>query len=151
MNVGQMFPSEYLKAEDILGKQVTVTISGCAQEEMPQSREQKPVLSFANARKRLILNVTNANRIAELHGNETAGWTGQQITLYTEKVDFQGRRVDAIRVLTQPATPLAPAQPAPAQPAPIITQAGALTPQAPQTAIGQGAQVPTIDDDDVPF
>jgi len=46
-----------------------------------------------------VLNKTNANMIAEIaKDEETDNWAGVRITIYSTKVDFQGRRVDAIRV-----------------------------------------------------
>ena len=46
----------------------------------------------------MVLNKTNAMKIAELHGNETNDWYDKIIEIYAAEVDFQGRSVDAIRV-----------------------------------------------------
>jgi hypothetical protein len=46
----------------------------------------------------LILNKTNAARIAALYGGETDDWTGQRISLYTESVKAFGATHNAVRV-----------------------------------------------------
>ena len=53
---------------------------------------------FEGKSKALVLNKTNANTITDRLGPETDGWVGRGLTLYPTEVDFQGRRVAAIRV-----------------------------------------------------
>ena len=97
MKIGSAFPSDYLKAADLQGRAVKVTIGGLTHEEIGDSA--KPVLHFVGKDRGLVLNKTNANMIAEVLGSdETDDWEGKTITLYATKVDYQGRRVDAIRV-----------------------------------------------------
>lgn len=97
MNIGSAFPSTYLKAADLQGRRVSVTIAGVRMEDI--GGEHKPILSFVGKDKGLVLNKTNANMIAEITGSEeTDEWEGQAIVLYPTKTDFQGKRVDAIRV-----------------------------------------------------
>ena len=47
----------------------------------------------------LVLNVTNARSIADMHGGDTDEWTGKKITLCKVRVDFAGKVVNAIRVV----------------------------------------------------
>jgi len=97
MNINSAFPSNYLKAADLHGGRTTVTIDSVAIEDI--GGEDKPILYFQGKEKGLVLNKTNANMIAEIaKDEETDHWTGVRITIYSTKVDFQGRRVDAIRV-----------------------------------------------------
>lgn len=99
MDIGSAFPSKYLKAADLKGKHVTVQISGLEMEDIGDKTGDKPVLYFANKSKGLVLNKTNTTTIIENLGtSETDDWMGQRITLFTTRVDFQGRRVDAIRI-----------------------------------------------------
>ena len=58
----------------------------------------KPTLYFRGKQKGLPLNKTNSATIADVLGDETDGWVGEPIVLYPTKVDYQGKRVDAIRV-----------------------------------------------------
>lgn len=102
MDVNAMYPSEYLKASDLQGKDHTVTIQGIKMEKIGRDDEPaKPVLYFRGAKKGLVLNRTNANTVAEIYGTETNFWMGKPITLGVSWVDFQGRQVEAIRVRPQ--------------------------------------------------
>jgi hypothetical protein len=69
-------------------------------------------VTFKGSDKTLVCNRTNASIIAELHGDDTDDWIGQRITLYATKVDFSGKRVDAIRVRDQVPVPQGATKPA---------------------------------------
>ena len=131
MKIGNAFPSEYLKAADLNGKAVRVVIDSVTTEKVGD--DQKPVLHFVGKDKTLVLNKTNANRIVEATGSdETDDWAGWSITLYPCKVDYQGKRVDAIRVDDRPGSSKPPAD----RPVPV---------QAPD-------DIPAdVTDDDIPF
>jgi len=101
-NVNSMFPSKYLKAADLpVGRHVGVTIEEVTFEEVQGQGTKKncPIVYFQGKEKGVVLNRTNANMIAEIAGSdETEQWRGVRISLFSTKVDFQGRRVDAIRI-----------------------------------------------------
>lgn len=96
MELNEVFPSKYIKAADLNGREVPVVISHADMEMIGDDR--KLIVHFQGKEKGLVMNKTNANRIAHLYGTNTDGWQGKEITLYTEMVDFQGKVVDAIRV-----------------------------------------------------
>lgn len=96
MNINGAFPSTYLKAADLEGKNVKVTIRSVILEEVGQDR--KPILYFEGHEKGLVLNRTNSNTISDAYGPETDDWRGATIELFPAMVDFQGRSVEAIRV-----------------------------------------------------
>ncbi len=97
MNINKAFPSTYLKASDLDGRTPVVTIKDVKLETIGD--ESKLVAYFAGKDKGLVLNRTNANTIADLTGSEdTDEWMGRSIKLITAKVEFQGRRVPAIRI-----------------------------------------------------
>jgi len=98
MRIDAAFPSDYLKAADLEGNQVTYTISSVKIEAVGQQKEERPVLCFDDCEKGLILNKTNSRTISDAFGPETDDWTGQRITLYEAMVEFQGKSVPAIRV-----------------------------------------------------
>ena len=86
MNIKKLFPSKWLSPDDLAGRRVEVQISGCAMEEVrnPQTNqtEQKLVIAFAKATKRLIVNKTQAFDIAEITGGyETDEWIGHRVAL----------------------------------------------------------------------
>lgn len=90
--------SSHLKAEELgPGKRIVVTIDDVRMEKIGD--EQKPVLYFVGKEKGLPLNKTNTNAIIDILGtDESDHWAGKKIVLYTTKVDYQGKRVLAIRV-----------------------------------------------------
>ena len=116
MRIDSAFPGQYLKAADLQGKKVTVTMSHVDMEEI--GSDHKPVLYFIGKDKGLVLNKTNSNTIAAMHGYETEDWQGKSITLVEAMVDFQGRTVAAIRVYSQRPNASAPATPRPRPSAP---------------------------------
>jgi len=100
MDINAAYPSKWLKAADLKGKRVTVVIDKVDMEDVGDKDEDKPVVYFQGKTKGLVLNKTNAFMIAEICdcSTETDDWIGATVILYSEKVDFKGRRVDAIRI-----------------------------------------------------
>ena len=81
-------------------KEATLTITGVEKGTLKSSRgtDTKPVASFKETTKKMVLNATNCKSIASKHGNDTAAWVDAKITLYVTKVDVGGESMDAIRV-----------------------------------------------------
>lgn len=99
MNVNQAFPSQYLKVADVGDSEPVVTIERVELEEVGRTKEVKPVMYFAGKRKGLVLNKTNAKRIAELVGSpETEDWIGHRIRLFATSTEFSGETVECLRV-----------------------------------------------------
>ena len=96
MRVSQAFPSNYLKAADLQGRNVPVTMNRVEMEDI--GGDHKPVLYFNGKDKGVVLNKTNANNIAQLYGDDTDNWIGQDVVLFSAWVDFQGKSVEAIRI-----------------------------------------------------
>lgn len=96
MNINDQFPSKYLKASDLNGGEVTVTIKDCIVENLGD--DKRPVLYFAGKEKGVVLNKTNATNISDAYTPDTDEWVGKKVVLYTAYVDFQGRSMEAIRI-----------------------------------------------------
>ncbi len=100
MKVSDVFDSKYLSAADLGGyeggKEYTLAIASVEKGEFDNGN--KFIIAFQNAKKALVANKTNTQRIAKLYGDETDAWVGKEITLYVDMADFQGRAVEAIRV-----------------------------------------------------
>lgn len=96
MKLNEVFPSNYVKADDLKGREVTVVISGATMETL--GTDQKLVLHFQGKDKGMVCNKTNAGRIAYLYGDDTDGWVGKEIILFAEFVEFQGKTVKGLRV-----------------------------------------------------
>ena len=117
MDIGSAFPSNYLKASDLMGRDVQVTIDDVRWESIGD--EQKAVLYFIGKSKGLVLNKTNATALADKLGYETDSWHNKVCTIFPTETDYAGKRVPCIRVKLSTGTPLnpAPVQPPQAQPA----------------------------------
>lgn len=105
MKISQAFPSTYLRAADLDGRNITATISHVDIEKI--GNDDKPVIYFKNKDKGLALNKTNANTIASAYGDDTEEWQGGELILFPTIVDYQGKSVDAIRVRIPPRRPAA--------------------------------------------
>jgi hypothetical protein len=98
----EIFPSKYLKASDLNGKPVTVTIESATLEALKtlDGKEQtKTVLSFRGAKKLLPLNVTNWDSVADVTGEDDSDdWRGHSIELYATTTTMGGKVMDCIRI-----------------------------------------------------
>ena len=106
MNFDELYPSKFLRAEDLADAPLPVTITGVTLEEI--GNEKKVVMTFANVPKKLIVNKTNGKSVRKLYGADTDDWIGKKITLVPTMVDFKGESVEAIRIRAA-ATPKKPA------------------------------------------
>jgi hypothetical protein len=98
MNMNDYYSGGWLKASDLQGKRVQVTIADI-DEFTNQEGKTQPTLSFKGKEKKLGLNKVNATTIAALVGSyEMDDWIGHTIELYPTKTEFAGKRVDCIRV-----------------------------------------------------
>lgn len=102
--LSEVFTGNYLKADDLHGRTVPVTISQAEVKDFEDGK--KVVVHFEGKSKALVCNKTNCSIIAENVGSDdTDNWAGAQISLTVRKVEFQGKLVPAIRVVlneTQP-------------------------------------------------
>ena len=96
--ISEAFPSQYLKAADLNNRTIKLKIDKVVFEEIGQNKDSKPVMYFADAKKGLVLNKTNAEQIGSMYGQHLEGWSGKEIELFSQMVPFQGQSVAAIRV-----------------------------------------------------
>jgi hypothetical protein len=106
--------SQYFGADEMAGKTLNLTITGIEDAEFEKDGKPvvKPVLSFRNEERRLVVGAMNYDRLADAFGDETKGWIGYAIILRGDKILFRGKRVNSI--VTEPVRQRA--QPAPAAP-----------------------------------
>lgn len=98
-NINDAFPSNYLKASDLQGKEALVTIDRVEFEAVGREREMKAVVYFQGKQKGIVLNKTNAKKIIEISGSAlTEEWHGTQIKIYPTETEFGGETVDCIRI-----------------------------------------------------
>jgi len=100
MNIYKSSLFKYIAGDSLKGKSVPMTIDRVVNEDVSNSdkTEEKQVLYFVESKKGMILNKTNAKRIARLYGPETDEWKGIVIELYTEPVKAFGETHNALRV-----------------------------------------------------
>ncbi len=97
MKANDVFPGKYLRADDLAGREPIVTIKKIENENLGD--DLKPVLYFEGKDKGLVMNKTNWNAIVDITGHEDSDdWVGSKVKLVMRKVDFQGKRVPAIRI-----------------------------------------------------
>lgn len=102
MKIQEVFPSKYLKAADLQGRNITVEIKHVELEQVGSDKETRPVIYFVGKDKGLVLNKTNADVIGAIAGDETDDWVGVKIVLFETMASFQGKAVAAIRCKLAP-------------------------------------------------
>jgi hypothetical protein len=96
-----MFPSEYVAAEDLQGKDVALTIAKVEKATLRTNDKKTKdafLIHFDRARKPLVLNKTNARTIAQLHGTQAEKWVGKRVALYPTTCDAFGQTTTCIRI-----------------------------------------------------
>lgn len=97
-NVNDIYTSNYLTAADLQGKEPIVTITQVDVVKMNDG--QVKICIFPNNKpKGVVLNKTNARAVNDLYGPETDSWIGKRIKLVTVWTDYQGKPVQAIRIV----------------------------------------------------
>ena len=98
--------SGFLRADDIQGQKPVVTIESVS----TQTNKDKTtgedytqlVLTFVGKEKKLGLNFTNANMIAELVGaDDTDNWIGTSIKLYSTMIQVGNEKKLGIRIMPE--------------------------------------------------
>ena len=117
MRMSEEFPSKWLKAADLKGREVKVIMANCEKELIGD--DQKPVLYFKGKDKGVVLNKTNGQVIADFYGDDTADWYDQPIILFSVMTEFQGRATPGLRVRIPTAKDNKPAQRDPISSGPI--------------------------------
>jgi hypothetical protein len=91
------FPSKYLKSSDVKAKQKIATISHLETEAVGQDKREKPVLYFEDGVKPIVVNRTNFEELEAAFGDSDE-WPGHKVKVYCAPTQYQGKRVDGIRV-----------------------------------------------------
>ena len=105
-----LYPSDYVKAADLGGKDLTVQIDRVEWDDIPQAgkrdKQRKPVVIIRSADgkkilgKKLAMGKTIARQIVDVTGEKEAGkWSGKLITIYgTTCRGVEGKQVECVRV-----------------------------------------------------
>lgn len=86
VNFDQLYPGRFIKAGELLGKKVPVTITAVDLEELvgDAGKQVKAVLSFSETQKRLVLCKTNGICVREMFGKQIPDWIGKRIVLFED-------------------------------------------------------------------
>jgi hypothetical protein len=147
MRMSRTYGGNYYKAEE-LEKPLLLTIAAvdCKEFEENGTKKTKFVVSFEEDEQQLVCNLTNAQAIAELYGDETDDWQGQKIVLFRDKTKYGTKTVPCIRVRApRPAANNG----APRQPLPELVPARRRPEPITQADVDQGGLADG--DDDIPF
>ncbi len=101
MKLSEAYPSKFLAASDLNGRDVTVTIESVELESIGKGsdKDDKLVITMRGKDKKFVVNKTNAKTIAKVLGSDdTDDWSGQRIIIGPREVEFQGDTVWSIRV-----------------------------------------------------
>lgn len=95
-------PSEYISAFELNEQDHTVTIArvvGGVIEGDAGRKSKKPVITFTDWPKPMVLNKTNAKVLVKMFGTfDYSKWTGKRFTIYPTTTKFGTETVDAIRI-----------------------------------------------------
>jgi hypothetical protein len=102
MKKNDVFPSRFLKAGDLNGEPLTLTIASAAYETLKNhkgSEEQKLVVGFRKTKKLLVVNVTNFDAIVDVSGEpDSDDWIGYKIEVYPSEVQVGTEMKPCLRV-----------------------------------------------------
>lgn len=111
---------QYLVGETI-ERPTTLTITRVVADEVRNHKgvaEKKPVVYFKETELGLILNRTNARKLADLYGSDYLKWPGRRITLEVEEKKSFGEVKKLIYLTAPPPTKHKPDQPGSGEPEP---------------------------------
>jgi hypothetical protein len=101
----EMRSSAYIGADDLQGRPAVLTVVKVVTRELLTEKgepEVRGVVRFKEARKELIVNVTNAMCLAAMFGDNPQNLVGKRVTIAPEMDRLQGKTVPCVRVVGSP-------------------------------------------------
>src|SRR5689334_11893046 len=85
----ELYPGRFIKAGDLKGQKVTLTISDVNLERLvgDKGEQTKGVISFEKTDKSLALNKTNGICLKSMFGRMVQEWIGKRVTLFADTWD----------------------------------------------------------------
>ena len=110
-----MYGSKYFSVPDLKGQRPRRTVGKVEVVELKEkdgSIKRKRILYFEGEDKPLVLNKTNAVKLAMAFGKESSEWINARVELYPEMTSLgkEGVRLTPLRTVTKAAPAQAPAQ-----------------------------------------
>jgi hypothetical protein len=99
--------SKYLKAADLQGKTIKVTIAGVNllefEDENTGQKTSKPALSLRGKEKQIVCNATSVQELIQAYGPDSESWVGKELRLSTKHYPKFGRDGIVITPITMDA------------------------------------------------
>lgn len=83
----QLYPGRFIKAGELLGRKVTMTISDVDLEDLQGedgTPKAKAILSFKETEKKLVTCKTNGICLREMFGKDLTQWVGKRVTVFPD-------------------------------------------------------------------
>ena len=108
-----MYGSKYLGASDLKGQRPRRTIGKVETVDLKEkdgSTKRRRVLYFEGEDKAMVVNKTNATKLAMAFGKEKSEWVGARVELYCEMTSLgkEGVRLQPLRTVAKPPAPKPP-------------------------------------------
>ena len=111
--MASQFTGNFLDASDLMANgnitlEISEVVAPNAEKDAAGKQINKAIVAFKGAKKRLILNKTNAKVIAMAHSKKASEWVGKKITLTVRFLEtaFGQKNVPVIRVVPPEGTSL---------------------------------------------
>ena len=100
----ELYPGRFLKAADLRGNHVTVTIADVALDELEGEKGVKVqgVIFLQKTDKQIVLNRTNGLCLKGMFGKTLSDWIGKRVTLKPDTTKLGKDTVDCIRIHGSP-------------------------------------------------
>jgi hypothetical protein len=101
MRVSRTYGGNHFKGEEMDDKPLLLTIDQVDCKEFSSDggpAKEKLVMAFKETDQTMVVNMTNAQIIAGLYGDETDDWVGEKIVVFKGRTRFGSKMVDCVSV-----------------------------------------------------
>lgn len=100
--ISKEFPSRFLKGEEFAGKEVAVTVKDIKKElvysRQTNKKDEVLVMYFQGKERGVVMKKERSNDLKAITGSDdTDGWIGKKVVMYTQKKKMKDGIVDVIR------------------------------------------------------
>ena len=94
MDYEAMFPGRFLKAADLAGREVTLTVERIEMSDLEEDdgeKKQRGIMRFVGKKKGLLMGRTNGEACRAMWGRDMDGWAGKRVTIGPDVVKEKGQ------------------------------------------------------------
>lgn len=88
LTFSQLYPGKFIRADELNGRPVTLTITDVILEELERedgTTKTSPIVSFQETKRQWVMVRTNGCCLRAMFGDEISDWIGKRVTLYPER------------------------------------------------------------------